>query len=768
MKFLKHFFTWLFFIVTPVTAVFAQPLEEFNGPLPGWANIKTRFGARGNGKDDDTKAIQRALDSLTQPVINYNTGKAAYMVIYLPAGVYNISATLNLKGKVGVSFIGESPLTTIVKWNGADGANMFLANGTAYFKVSRLTWDANGHKNVEALGIHWKAREKDEKSESSAPTSIEIADNVFNGGLKYGINAGTFPDEGTGNMDAECAIRRCVFNSCENGIQIRGYNALDYWVWDCRFIKCSFGVKCNSGNYHLYRSYFNSCYSDTENTNSYYTSIRGCYSENNAHFSYDQGASSNPFKRIFQDNTVIAPKLIPIISYHLGKITAIDNVFDIAKDTTVHSFIETGTWASGSSEVLSLNNIYKNKIPVKFVSSTVHKMYGIKDSYGTPIKPSGAAVFISNQDQLPAMINRTIITVPAGAGSKKIQELINRAIGVKKTILYFPMGVYTLEEPLLIAENADIQLVGDGYIDASILMPSASFPKGKALLNIKGPSNIVIRDMQLNKFTNTMAGIDGIRVTNADQPGSQAFIEQLYTNSHRSIHADGVDYLYIQESNSFFSDGKLITGGPLVQKGAGTARLYCFGGQYAGLATDKNAIAVMKDCWWEGSIRKPLDFSGSGRITIDGAMVAPSGADSNTTISVNKFSGKISLLNMYVQGGVTIEKNNPQLDLLFWNIHFYHALNPLTSVTSNVNYRGAFMGLTTQCFIPGNKLCDYILTVEDVIRGNVKPDSFFPEMLADDRNAMPRKYMAGKTGTTTIYISRVSAGDCNTAISFIK
>ena len=59
----------------------------------------------------------------------------------------------------------------------------------------------------------------------------------------------------------------------------------------------------------------------------------------------------------------------------------------------------------------------------------------------------------------------------------------------------------------------------------------------------------------------------------------------------------------------------------------------------------------MKDCWWEGAMRKPLDFSGSGRITIDGAMVAPNGADSNTTVSINRFAGKISLLNMYIQGG---------------------------------------------------------------------------------------------------------------------
>lgn len=759
----------LIIIILSAAGLSAQ--EEFNGPLPGWTNIKTRFGAKGNGKDDDTKAIQMAIDSLTQPVIPYNTGKKAYMVIYLPAGIYNISSTLTLKGKIGVSFIGESPLTTVIKWKGPDSDTIFTANGSAYFKISRLTWDANGHKEIEALGIHWKDRINNERSQSIAQSNIEISDNVFTGRCKYGISGGTILGEGTNNMDAEISIRRCVFNDCRTGILIKGYNALDYWIWDCRFIKCDLGIGCNSGNYHVYRSYFGDCYSNAENTNSYYTSLRGCYSENCAHFSGDHGASSNPFKRIFQGNTVTTPKEMPIRSFHLGKITALDNNFDVARDTSVHAFIETGTWAYGNVEVLSINNHYGYKTAVKFVNSPKKTtLYSIGDMYASLLKPSGASVFISTQDKMPAKINRTIITVPAGANSKQIQELINQAVKLKgsRPIVYFPLGKYILDEPLVVAAGADLQLIGDGYLYSTVLLPSPAFPKGKALINVKGPSSVVIRDMQLGDFNSSGSGANGIQFSNTDQPGSQAFVEQLYTNSHRSIHADGLDYLYIQESNSFFSDGKLITGGPLVQKGKGTAGLYCFGGQFAGLSTDKNAIAVMKDCWWEGAMRKPLDFSGSGRITIDGAMVAPNGADSNTTVSVNRFAGKISLLNMYIQGGVNVDKNNPQLSLLLWNIHFYHALNPLKFITPDANYRAAFMGLTTQCFIPNDKKCENIFTVEDMFKGGVKPGEYFPEMLADDRSALPRKYAAAGKGASSIFISRVSAGDCNTAISFTK
>ncbi len=756
------------FLCFVAEGLFSQQLEEFNGPLPGWANVKTRFKAKADGITDDTRAIQQALDSLSQPLAHFNMEKKAYAVIYLPAGTYNISATLLLKGKIGVSLIGESPASVSIRWIGADSDTMFTANGSAYFKVSRITWNANGRKNMEALGIHWKDQDNNERSRSSAPTNIEISDNVFTGNCKFGISGGTVQGEGTGAMDAEVSIRRCVFDNCETGIQVKGYNALDYWIWDCKFIKCSFGVKCNSGNYHVYRSYFSNCYSDVENTNSYYISLRGCYSENATHFCYDQGASSNPFKRIFQGNTVIAPKEIPIISYHLGKITLLDNQFDSSSGKSVSSFVETGGLEGGHSQVLSINNNYRNSKVVKFTrpASTLFS-YGDKNDISVQ---KNETPFTSAQEKMPITVTRALFAVPAGSGSAAIQDLINQAMQSKdrKALIYFPQGRFMLDQPLAIPAGADLQMTGEGFLHATMLIPSANFPKGKALINVKGPTKVVIRDLQLGDFTNTMNGTDGIQCSNVDQPGSQAFVEQLYTNSHHAVAADGLDYLYVQESNSFFSDGNTITGGPLVQQGKGTAALYCFGAQFAGLAVDKNAVAVVKDCWWEGAMRQPLDFTGTGRITIDGAMVASNKADSTPTLVIHRFAGKISLLNMYFQGGISVQENNPQLSLLLWNIHFYFALDPLKFLTAQTNYRVAAAGLNTQCFIPGDKKCDYIFTVNDTSRGNVKMDDYFPEMLADDRKAMPRKFLAAPSGASSILVSRVSAGDCNTSIRFTK
>ena len=758
------------FLLLNACTTFAQ--EEFNGPLPGWANIKTRFGATGDGIHDDTKAIQKALDSLTQPLINFNTGQTAFMVIYLPAGTYIISSTLVLKGKIGVSFIGESPASTIIKWKGAPKSTMLLATGSAYFKISRFTWNAGGLTDIEAVGLHWRANETNAVSKSSAPVNIEISDNIFTGNCKYGIGGGTVPGEGVNQMDSEISIRRCIFKNCtEAGIYIKGYNALDYWIWDCQFLDCKDGISNNYGNYHVYRSYFKgSKLADLHNTNGYYISVRGCFSDKSYIFSHDEGGSSNPFKRVFQSNVVIAPSNIPIELYHLGKITMLDNQFDAATRPAVQTFLQTGSWAKGNYEVMSLNNTFKDKIPVKFTSGP-NKIFSSGDKLEIAPAKTDAAAFISRQEKMPAAVKRDIIAVPAGAGSARIQELINAAARLKgkRPVLYFPYGKYIIDKPLQFPAGCDIQVTGEGYLYASVLIPSPAFPAGKSLLEVEGPTAFAIKDIQLGNFTSMKAGVYGIQFRHVDQANAQAFIEQLYTNSQHSIDAAELDYLYIQETNSFYSYGNSITGGPLVQQGKGTAVLYTFGGQFAGATVDRNARLVAKDCWWEGPARKPLDLTGNGFVSIDCAMIAPVGADSGTTVAVNRFSGNISLSNMYLQGGISVAEANPGLNLFLWNIHFYHALNPLKFITAGASYKAAFMGLTTQCFTPGDAKCNDIFTIEDLTKGNIDLASFYVKMQEDNRAAMPRIYTARTNpGSSSVFVSRVSAGDCISAIRFSK
>src|SRR6266567_6034654 len=116
-------------------AAYAMGDEEFVGPLPSWANVKTNYGAVGDGVTDDTAAIQKALNALgpTNPTL------------YFPAGTYRISQTLTLAGRLYVNIIGQDPSNTTIIWAGSSGGTMLAITGVAYSRFNRLTF--NGQNN---------------------------------------------------------------------------------------------------------------------------------------------------------------------------------------------------------------------------------------------------------------------------------------------------------------------------------------------------------------------------------------------------------------------------------------------------------------------------------------------------------------------------------------------------------------------------------------------------------------------------------------------
>jgi len=756
----------IIFFSLPDSRAQGKARDEFNGPYASWADVKKRFGAKGDGRTDDTRAIQTAIDSLSVPDKNFNTGNRKYMVVYLPAGSYCISSTLVLRGKIGVMLVGQDPTTTTLKWTGPDKDTILWSDASAYFKISRISWDANGRKEMEGIGIHWKNIWNNSVSKSFATLNIELSDNYFIGPFRCGISGGTYSNEGTGANDSEIAIKRCTFNSCTYaGIEIHGFNALDYWIWDCRFVNCNAGVGNHYGNYHVYRSYFSGCSSDVYNNNGYYTSVRGCWSENCKTFSYDDGASCNPFKRIFQDNTVIDPREQPIRYYHRGKLTFIGNRFTRSKDTSVKNFVSTGGWCGGDFGALSLYNSYGDKTPIKL--DVAMRLYASGDQYsGAPVQ--GRAAFLSNMDPLPPLRNRKVLEVPVGSDADAIQSILDMAASLKgqRPVVHFPMGLYWLKRTLVIPAGSDMQLIGDGLLGASVFAPDPT-QTVPVLLLVKGPSYITIKDLQFGK--DGVKGIQtAIRFEDADQPGAQAHLDQLYSHADTSLCVSGMDYLYVQKDNSFFTDGNLISGGPLLRKNelSATARVCCYGGQFKGLHVLNNGWFVAKDCWWEGPGKLPLELSGAGTITIDGAMIAPNKQDSTNTITIGKFNGSINLMNMYLQGALSPQADNPNLKLLLWNILFYYKMDPLSFLKRGGSYTGAFLGLHAQCFKPNDPECKAILNIKDRLSNISDSTGFLTAQIQQDRFSRPVLFSELPSGRTNVYLSRVSFGSMTEAVSF--
>jgi hypothetical protein len=507
---------------------------------------------------------------------------------------------------------------------------------------------------------------------------------------------------------------------------------------------------------------------DTYNTNGYYTSIRGSYSEGSELLSNETGMSCNPFKRTFQDNAVINSRLPPIGYLHLGKITLFDNKFGKQRDTLYKFDVYYGSFCPGNYEVLSLNNSYANKQePIRIYVNSYKKIYSYRDNF-PPAIAAGSVKFLNSMENTPVFKSRKIFDVPAGAGGSAIQAILDQANTMRgqRPVVHFGTGEYSIDQPLVISAGADMQLEGDGLIYSSIVLRRASGPLSLApLLVVKGPSYVTIRDLQFGRDGDRKQSA-GIVFENVDQPASQAHLDQIYSGADTSMLVDGMNNLYVQKDNSFFTYGNYISGGNLVQQGKGTAAVVCYGGQFAGLTVKKNASFVAKDCWWEGASRVPLAISGSGKITIDGAMIAPIGADSLPTIQIGKFDGNISLMNMYVQGALWAQPDNPLLNLLVWNIHFYHKMNVLDFLRSSATYKGAFAGLNAQCFRPNDPACKDIISITDQFRNIANQDSFLDAMTAQDRTNPPRIFTSLPAGASNILISRVTLGTANRGIVF--
>jgi hypothetical protein len=221
-----------------VTVTRAPTDEEFVGPLSSWRNLKTTYGAVGDGVADDTTALENALQALR---VAHQNG---WSTLYIPAGTYRLTRPITVRRVdtnadfQGTMIVGADPVTTILRYDGVTGGHMLTFDGW-YNKMSRLTFDGAGKADI---GLN---------RDGAFSTTCEISDVYFKD-----LTRGIVFTNGTEYGQAETLVIRCQFDRVGTAIATGNFNSLDIWCWYNIFRDCGTGIYNYAGNFHAVGNLF--------------------------------------------------------------------------------------------------------------------------------------------------------------------------------------------------------------------------------------------------------------------------------------------------------------------------------------------------------------------------------------------------------------------------------------------------------------------------------------------------------------------------------
>lgn len=199
-------------------------------PRSDWLNVR-QYGAKGDGKADDSAALQRAFDQVTN-------GSS----IYLPEGTYRVTKTVTLTGPVtGVLVVGHGRDTTLV-WDGSKGGRLLHDDGVSTSRYVGITFDGQGKA---AVGFYHHSMNRFE-------TEVLHQHLAF----RNFTDAGLMAAKGDRYALAETTFDNCLFEDCHRGAVFTSFN--DYnWTFDgCEFQECDLGIECRHGNFYARNCHF--------------------------------------------------------------------------------------------------------------------------------------------------------------------------------------------------------------------------------------------------------------------------------------------------------------------------------------------------------------------------------------------------------------------------------------------------------------------------------------------------------------------------------
>jgi hypothetical protein len=574
--------------------------EEFIGPLAGWVDVKANYGAVGDGVADDTGAIQKGLDALYR--YDSDGGPA---VLYFPAGRYRLTHTLRMRLNIGANLIGAGAGATVLVWDGDADGTMLRSSGAFDTLFARLTWDGHGRARI-GVAQWWNFAAE----HANYQGSIKHVDEIFQD-LGIGISGGRLgADYGQG--DSETLIQRVQFLRISvAGVNVGSFNALNWWIWDSRFVDCARGVSNDwslddkgptngAGTFMVYRSQFQgSTVADAVIGNTGWFAFYGNISRDSLRFirALPNGANGGA---IFAQNNIVIDTLEPdaIRIGNEGPLILLDNRIRSRSGAQGPAILMEANGDGTDRDVLSLGNQYTVAAPI----AHLHASGRILRSDTTV---PASSIVAPNREMAPAArdFHRLVFEVPVGATGGQIQAVIDAAAasGSDNAVVHLPAGNYHLDRTLDIPANTRLQIAGDS--EATKLWWNGSTPDG-TMVRLEGPSYASLRDLCLVGAKTT-----AVAITKADQAGGRIFIE----GSRLSVvDVQGLSQTRIDAQANSGIAGLRVHGSASVLAIAGFGPVRMRG----------NSTVVETDNWYEGNEARLLDAD-SGSFTYLGGEMAP-------------------------------------------------------------------------------------------------------------------------------------------------
>jgi hypothetical protein len=631
--------------------------DEFIGPFSSWNNIKNS-GAAGNGSQDDTAAIQAALNRL-------GTVPGGPAVLYFPAGTYRITSTLQLTNKLYVALIGDSPDTTVIQWAGPAGGTMLNIDGMITSRVDRLTFDGGGSAGL-GIDQSWSGQN------SYFDTHNEYADDQFRD-MGEGIRGGYL-----GYGAADSVVLRCRFlRISKAGVAVASWNALNWFVRECYFQGNTVGVSnvlpnstgvTGAGNFHVYNSVFlQSSRADIEITNPEYFGIHNNLSIGSQQFFLADPSGSAPNPITFQGNTILNPVGQPITIGSAGPVMLFDNVIKSDPGKLVASMLEGYSSNPVNSNLISIGNTLTRSNPYSVGGRT----FAIDDVVSSSI-PTTTGTWVAPAPNL----GRPVYEVPAGSSAAAIQKIVNTAIANstgQHPVVHFPPANYPVDTTIVIPAGADVQLVGDGGASDLTWTGAGAGP----MLQISTPTGVRLRDLRLTGGNRAA----GLLVNVQDVAGASVFMDQTFLNttSQNNLLVQALDHARVK-LYSFYNDSSKdsikVTGGSLLSSGqASEADVEIFGagdgGNQITYDISNGAKVFVSDAWYEGGAPGFVNLTSSGQFSILGSRVYNSdpghgGAGQEIPpFLINDFNGPVNILNTKIgRGGIQISGTGTNTSIL--------------------------------------------------------------------------------------------------------